>query len=473
MTRAQAIAGAVAYLDDGRFYADLARRIAIESESQEQRADPLRAYLDDEIGPLLARIGFRWRCVENPVAPASPFLLAERHEGDDLPTVLTYGHGDVIRGQGDRWTRGKGPWALAVEGERIYGRGTADNKGQHTINFAALEQVVAARGGKCGFNVRVLMETGEEIGSPGLHQIAAAHRQDLAADVLIASDGPRLQAGQPMLYFGSRGLMNFTMSLKLRDGGHHSGNWGGLLANPAIVLANAIAGMVDRRGRIRLDTLRAPPMDEAVRRAIADCVVDEAPEPGAAIDADWGEPGLTPAQRVFGSNTFEVLAWTAGNPERPVNAIPPGATAHCQMRFVAGSDWRDLLRAIRQHLDANGFGAVTVELRETPMVATRLSPDDVWPAWAARSVQDTTGEKPLVLPNMGGALPNDAFSEVIGVPTVWVPHSYGGCSQHAPDEHLLVPVARQALAIMAGLFWDLGEEGARAARHGRQGGRAG
>ena len=468
MTRTQAIAGALAYFDDGRFCADLARRISFATESQEQRAEELRAYLDDEIGPLLARLGFRWRHIDNPVAPASPFLFAERWEGDDLPTVLTYGHGDVIRGQSERWTRGKGPWVLAVEDDRIYGRGTADNKGQHTINFAALEQVLAARGGKCGFNVRVLMETGEEIGSPGLREIAEAHRRDLAADVLIASDGPRLLALTPMLYLGSRGLMNFTMSLRLRDGGHHSGNWGGLLANPAIVLANAIAGMVDQRGRIRLDALRAAPMDDAVRRALADCIVDEAPEPGAAIDPDWGEPGLTPAQRVFGSNTFEVLAWTAGNPEQPVNAIPPGATAHCQMRFVAGSDWRGLLRSIRAYLDANGFGAVTIKLRETPMAATRLSPDDVWPAWAARSIEDTTGVKPLVLPNTGGALPNDVFSEVLGMPTVWVPHSYGGCSQHAPDEHLLVPVARQALAIMAGLFWDLGEQPARAARHGKR-----
>jgi acetylornithine deacetylase/succinyl-diaminopimelate desuccinylase-like protein len=186
-------------------------------------------------------------------------------------------------------------------------------------------------------------------------------------------------------------------------------------------------------------------------------VVEEGPEAGAAIDPEWGEPDHTPAERVFSSNTFEVLALTAGDPAQPVNAVPPSALAHCQMRFIAGSDWRTFLPAMRRHLDANGFEQVTLDLSGHPMVATRLSPDHAWATWAARSLHETTGIKPIIVPNTGGSLPNDVFAEVIGVPTVWVPHSYGACSQHAPDEHLLAPVAREAFSIMAGLFWDLGE----------------
>ena len=71
--------------------------------------------------------------------------------------------------------------------------------------------------------------------------------------------------------------------------------------------------------------------------------------------------------------------------------------------------------------------------------------------------RSTTNKKPAVLPNVGGSLPNDIFSEVLGLPTVWVPHSYPGCSQHAPNEHLPLPLAREALRLMAGLYWDLGE----------------
>jgi hypothetical protein len=77
--------------------------------------------------------------------------------------------------------------------------------------------------------------------------------------------------------------------------------------------------------------------------------------------------------------------------------------------------------------------------------------------WAEGSIARTAGAPPAILPNLGGSLPNDVFSETLGLPTVWVPHSYAGCSQHAPDEHLLASVARDALRLMTGLFWDLGE----------------
>ena len=91
------------------------------------------------------------------------------------------------------------------------------------------------------------------------------------------------------------------------------------------------------------------------------------------------------------------------------------------------------------------------------MAATRHDPDDPWVRWAEQSIARTAGQRPAILPNLGGSLPNDVFSDTLGLPTVWIPHSYAACSQHAPNEHLLAPVARDALRIMAGLFWDLGE----------------
>jgi hypothetical protein len=78
-------------------------------------------------------------------------------------------------------------------------------------------------------------------------------------------------------------------------------------------------------------------------------------------------------------------------------------------------------------------------------------------AWAARSIELTTNRRPTILPNLGGSLPNDIFAEVLRLKTIWIPHSYAGCSQHAPNEHLLAPIAREGLGLMAGLFWDLGE----------------
>ncbi|HEX7628699.1 MAG TPA: M20 peptidase family dipeptidase, partial [Candidatus Methylomirabilis sp.] len=79
--------------------------------------------------------------------------------------------------------------------------------------------------------------------------------------------------------------------------------------------------------------------------------------------------------------------------------------------------------------------------------------------WAAGSIEETIGERPTILPNIGGTLPNEVFAEILGMPTLWIPHSYTACSQHAPDEHLLAPIVREGLRVMAGLFWDLGEKG--------------
>ena len=93
------------------------------------------------------------------------------------------------------------------------------------------------------------------------------------------------------------------------------------------------------------------------------------------------------------------------------------------------------------------------------MMATRLDPEHPWARWAATSIAKTTNRKPAVLPNVGGSLPNDIFSDGLGLPTIWVPHSYPGCSQHAPNEHFPVALAREALQVMAGLYWDLGEPG--------------
>ncbi|MGL4497093.1 MAG: M20 peptidase family dipeptidase, partial [Beijerinckiaceae bacterium] len=83
--------------------------------------------------------------------------------------------------------------------------------------------------------------------------------------------------------------------------------------------------------------------------------------------------------------------------------------------------------------------------------------DDDWVRWACASIEKTTGKKPAVVPNLGGALPNDIFADDLKLKTIWVPHSYPGCSQHAPNEHVPKALVREALQLMTGLYWDLGE----------------
>ncbi|TNC15753.1 M20 family metallopeptidase [Methylobacterium terricola] len=460
MSRRDAIALAHRHYDDGDFLAVLRRAVGLPTESQAPDQGPaLAAYLTQFMIPLVARLGFETRIVDNPQPGRGPFLIATRHEGDGLPTLLTYGHGDTVRNYPEQWREGLHPLDVTVEGERWYGRGTADNKGQHLINLGALEAVMRTRGGKLGFNVKLLIEMGEEAGSPGLREVCRAEAEALASDLLIASDGPRIEAARPTMFLGSRGGYTFELALNLREGGHHSGNWGGLLRNPGTVLASAIASLVDGRGRILLDALRPPPIPEGVRAALADITVGGDPN-APAIDEGWGEPGLSPAERVFAWNTLEVLAFKCGDPDGPQNAVPPTAKATLQLRFVVGTDWEALLPAIRAHLDARGFPMVEVRAtRGEVFRATRLPVEDPWVEWALASISASTGKRPALLPNLGGSLPNDAFSEILGLPTLWVPHSYPACSQHAPDEHLLGPPTREALGLMAGLFFDLGETG--------------
>src|SRR5260370_41257004 len=121
-------------------------------------------------------------------------------EEDTAFTVLIYGHGDTVRGLDDLWRAGLSPWVLTVEGERLYGRGTADNKGQHGVNIAALAAVLAERG-RLGFNTKILIEMGEEVGSAGLHELCVGHKHDLRRPaLLIASDAPRAAPDRPTLF---------------------------------------------------------------------------------------------------------------------------------------------------------------------------------------------------------------------------------------------------------------------------------
>jgi acetylornithine deacetylase/succinyl-diaminopimelate desuccinylase-like protein len=455
MSRADAIARAREQLESGAFLTELKRRVAYRTESQNpDRGEELRDYLERELKPAFAELDFTSRIVDWPGAK-SPFLLAEHQESASSPTVLIYGHGDVVDGMEGEWCNGLDPWTTTAIGNRVYGRGTADNKGQHSINLAALRAVRSARGGRLGFNTKFIVEMGEEIGSPDLNRVCDDLRAELKADVFIASDGPRLSAERPTIFLGCRGGIRIHLDINLREGGHHSGNWGGVLANPATILCNAISTMVDRTGRLQLEQLKPPRLSNQIRAVLADVEVKPtADEP--AISENWGEEGLSPAERLYAWNTLEVLAISSGNIEKPANAIPGQARAVLQLRFVVGTRTDDIVQVIRAHLHERGFPMIEVGATQS-FVASRTDFDSPWIKWAADSIRRTTGKAAAVLPNFGGSLPNEVFSETLGLPTIWVPHSYPGCSQHAPDEHIRLDVTGEALAIMAGLFWDLGE----------------
>ncbi|MBR0653933.1 M20 family metallopeptidase [Plastoroseomonas arctica] len=458
-TRQGALDRAAAHFDDGSFKALLTDLVAFPSTSQEAGAeDALHSYLTDAITPWVERLGFTAVIHANPLDGFGPILTATRIEDPALPTVLLYGHGDTVRGLPEQWRAGLDPWTLTEEGDRWYGRGTADNKGQHALNLAALEAVIAERGGELGFNVKLVLEMAEERGSKGLKDFVAQNAELLAADVLIASDGPRVDPGTPTIAVGTRGTFHFDLVVKLREGGVHSGHWGGLTRDPAIILAHALASMMDRNGKVLVRGILPPSLPNSVRAVLDGCPLGGGGD-AAKIDPGWGEPGLSPAEKIYGWNSLIVLSMISGRPENPVNAVAPDARAHCQIRYTVDSDPALFTDAIRTHLDGAGFPEVAVEASFIRMPASRTDVDHPWVRWAQASLAESLGKRVQIIPNSSGGLPGDVFVDHLGVPLVWVPHSYNGCKQHGPDEHLLIAPAREGLLGFAGMWWDLGEGG--------------
>jgi acetylornithine deacetylase/succinyl-diaminopimelate desuccinylase-like protein len=265
--------------------------------------------------------------------------------------------------------------------------------------------------------------------------------------------------GVPTIATGTRGTYHFDLVVDLRPGGVHSGHWGGLTADPAVVLSHAIGSVVDRHGKILVrDWLLPNGLPAAVRAVLEGCPVGGGGE-AASIDLDWGEPGLTSAEKIYGWTSFIVLSLLSGRPENPVNAVAPNARAHCQIRYTVDSDPAGFAPALRRHLDEHGFPEVRIDNASVRMPASRTDPGHPWVLWAAESMRRSLGKRVQVIPSSSGGLPGDAFVDFLGLPLVWIPHSYNGCKQHGPDEHLLTGPAREGLAAFTGIWWDLGEPG--------------
>ncbi|CAN0577252.1 unnamed protein product [Ectocarpus sp. 12 AP-2014] len=266
----------------------------------------------------------------------------------------------------------------------------------------------------------------------------------------------------PTIFLGSRGGINIHLEVDAREGYHHSGNWGGLLANPGVELSHAIAALIGPTGECLVPELTPGTIPDNVRAALKDVHIETA-DGDPDLDPWWGAPGLSQAERVYAWSTLEVMEIEVGNIAKPLYAIPPWAKARLQLRHPVGVDTSDVEPAVRRTLDAAGFERVRiVPAADASFPASRSDLDGPWVDFATRSLTRTMGAAPVILPNLGGSLPNAIFTDILDLPTIWIPHSYPGCRQHGADEHLPISIVDEGLGIMAGLFWDLGEVAPRA-----------
>ena len=442
---------------DGEFIANLRSLVSFVTDSKNSVSNEnLIRYYVDGLSGILAELGLQTEIIDNPIKNAPPFLIGKRIESSELKTILLYGHGDTVPLQQELWNEGISPSKLKIIDEKIYGRGVADNKGQHLVNLMALLSVLKTRK-KLGFNIKVIFEMGEEVGSPGLFELCEQYKDYLKSDVLIASDGPRVAVDVPTVFLGSRGAINFELEVKYREGAHHSGNWGGVLRDPGVRLSHALSIITNKTGNILIENWKPTSLTEEVRDRLK--LLPNTVSKTLEIDENWGEPGLSSNEKLFGWNSFSILAMKSGDIDVPVNAIQPSAKALCQLRFVVGTDENKVISSLREHLDQHGFQDIKI-ISENAInfAASRTNLDNVWLKKIEHILEEFYGDKIHVIPNLAGSLPNNCFTDILNIPTIWIPHSYKECSQHAPNEHLPINLLRDALLLMTNLYWNLGKK---------------
>ena len=454
----QALENSNKWFTDGKFFDKLSSLVNIVTDSKNAvSVDDLTSYYTDGLSDILTELGLQTEIIDNPIKGGPPFLIGKRIESSELKTILLYGHGDTVPLQEGQWFEEIIPNELKVIGDKIYGRGVADNKGQHLINLLALLSVLKIRK-KLGFNLKIIFEMGEEIGSPGLFDLCEKYKDYFKSDVLIASDGPRVAVDVPTVFLGSRGAINFELEAKYREGAHHSGNWGGVLRDPGVRLSHALSIITDKYGKILIENWKPTSLSVEVRDRLHSLptTISETVE----IDENWGEPGLSSNEKLFGWNSFSVLALSSGNIDLPVNAIQPSAKALCQLRFVVGTDTNKVISSLRDHLDQNGFNDIKIITENAiNFEASRTNLNNIWLKKVEHILEKFHRGKIHVIPNLAGSLPNNCFTDILGIPTIWIPHSYKECSQHAPNEHVPIELLQNSLLLMTDLYWNLGSDG--------------
>src|ERR687892_2214656 len=268
--------------------------------------------------------------------PGNPVVYGDWLKAPGKPTILFYGHYDVQPVDPVHlWT--SPPFEATVRDGEIYARGSADDKGQVFMHIKAVEAHLK-QAGKLPLNIKFFIEGEEEVGSVHLDEFVRTHKKDLAADVVVISDSPMFDRGIPSICYGLRGLAYFQIDVRGTKSDLHSGSFGGAVANPGFVLAQMLAQMKDRSGRIRIpgfyDDVRD--LSEAERSEWKKLPFNETKyrkELGAP--RLFGESGYSTLERVWARPTFEVNGLLSGfTGEGAKTVIPAVAMAKVSMRLV-------------------------------------------------------------------------------------------------------------------------------------------
>ncbi|RLT33151.1 MAG: M20/M25/M40 family metallo-hydrolase [Chloroflexi bacterium] len=368
-----------------------------------------------------------------------PFVYGRRMDQPGAPTVLFYGHYDVQPPDPlEAWV--SPPFEPEIRNGRIYGRGVGDNKGQHLAQLLAIESWLAVTD-RLPCNVIVLLEGEEELGSPHIADCVAAHRELLAdVDLVITADGPVLENGQPCIEYGPRGIASFELRVRHADRDFHSGNWGNVAPNPIWTLVHLLASMKDSQGHITIDGFYnniAPPT-ELTRQ-----VLDRLPVDVAGLMAKTGMTRLdAPQDRPFYDRlslwpTFTVNGFHSGyGGPGSKTVLPCEAFVKCDMRLISAQGVDEILDKVEAHV-ARHAPEVTV-VRQGGMEPSSTPLDSPFTEPLRQAILAAWGVEPLLVPPMGGSLPDYVWTKILGVPSFIVPYANHDEANHAPNENLEV-----------------------------------
>ena len=387
------------------------------------------------LSDLLQRIGS-----ESEILPTAgwPMVLGQRMESPDLPTVLLYGHYDVQPPDPlDAWV--SPPFEPTIRDGRIYARGIGDNKGQHFANLLAIESILACHG-RLPCNVLVLLEGEEEVGSPHIAEFIREHKDRLKADLAITSDGSVHESGRPCVMFGVRGVAVFELRAKGARRDVHSGNLGGIVPNPLWRLVQLLASMKNAQGEILIDGFYddVVPPTSMEREAL-----DSLPYDVEKIKRELGLRELdTPFDRSIADRlavwpTMTINGFHGGyGGEGPKTVLPCEAIAKCDIRLVHDQSRDDIFAKVEEHVrehapDVEFVPLGGMEPSKTPLESPFTEP-------LRQAIVDAQGVEPLLVPAMGGTLPDYVFTRILGIPSFVVPYANFDEANHAPNENLEV-----------------------------------
>ena len=390
--------------------------------------------------------------------PGNPVVYGEWLGAPGRPTILFYGHYDVQPVDPvDLWTTP--PFEATVRDGELYARGAADDKGQVFMHIKAIEACMTKTGG-LPVNMKFFIEGEEEVGSVHLDEFVRTHKQDLAADVVVISDSPMFDRGIPSICYGLRGLTYFQIDLRGTKSDLHSGSFGGAVANPAFVLAQMLAQMKDRSGRVKIpgfyDDVR--PLSDAERAEWKKLPFNETKyrkELGAP--RLFGEKGYTTLERVWARPTFEVNGLLSGfTGEGAKTVLPAVAMAKVSMRLVPDQDPNRIAELFESYVKK--VCPATVELKVTRMHGGKpwmTEFDNKYVRAAGRAIEKGFG-RPPVFNREGGSIPVvSTFQEELGLPSVLFGVGLPDENAHAPNEKLDLGNFQNGIIASAYLYQEI------------------